>query len=103
MVKAAYYVIDVNINNQEKMQPYQARVGDTLRRFGGRLVVAGASPEPLEGRAPQGLIVIVEFPSMEQAHAWHESPEYQAIIGYRHAAAESHAFLVEGVAGAMLE
>ena len=98
MSNPVYFVIDVHIKNPEAMKPYQAKVEETFKAFGGKRIVAGGRIDVLEGNAPQGKIVIVQFPSMEQAHAWHESPAYKAIIGYRHAAAESHAYLVEGVA-----
>lgn len=98
MANPAYFVIDVKINDPERIKPYQAEVEKTFTAFGGKRIVAGGRVDVVEGDAPRGRIVIVQFPSMEQAHAWHESPGYQAIVGLRHAAAESHAYLVEGVA-----
>ncbi|WP_153112089.1 DUF1330 domain-containing protein [Propionivibrio limicola] len=98
MSKPAYFVIDVKITDPEGMKPYQAKVEETFKAFGGERIVAGGTPETLDGDAPQGRIVIVRFPSLPHAHAWHDSPAYQAIIGHRLAAAESHAYLVEGVA-----
>jgi uncharacterized protein (DUF1330 family) len=98
MSQAAYFIIDVKITAPEGMKPYQAGVEDTLRAFGGERIVAGGAIEVLEGEAPRGRIIIVRFPSLAQAHAWHDSAAYQAIIGHRLAASESHAFFVEGVA-----
>jgi uncharacterized protein (DUF1330 family) len=98
MALPAYYVIDVRINDPERIKPYQLAVEKTFTAYGGKLIVAPGQVDPLEGDAPQGKIVILQFPSMEQAHAWHDSPAYQAIIGYRHAAADSRAYLAEGVA-----
>lgn len=98
MANPAYFVIDVRIHDPDGMKPYQARVVETFAAFGGERIVAGARAETLEGNGPQGKIVIVRFPSLEAAHAWHESPAYQAIIAHRHAAAECHAYFIEGVA-----
>ena len=98
MANPAYFVIDVKIKDPDGMKPYQAKVEETFKAFGGKRIVAGGKVDALEGNAPHGKIVIVQFDSMAQAHAWHESPAYKAIIGYRLAAAESHAYLVEGVA-----
>jgi len=98
MANAAYYVIDVKIHDPEGMKPYQAKVLETIQNFGGKLIIAGGQIEKLEGHAPQGIIVMVQFDSMAQARAWHESPEYQAIIGFRQASSEGHSYLVEGVA-----
>ncbi|MEI7374759.1 DUF1330 domain-containing protein [Dickeya chrysanthemi] len=93
----AYFIINVVIHHPEGMKPYQEKVAETYPLYGGKLLVLGGKRDVLEGTGPRGLTVILEFPSMEKAHAWHESPEYQAIIGYRLAAAESHAYLVEGL------
>ena len=98
MSQPAYFVIDVKITDPEGMKPYQAKVEETYKPFGGERIVAGGLPDHLEGNAPQGRIVIVRFPCLEQAHAWHDSAAYQAILGHRLAAAESHAYFVEGVA-----
>lgn len=93
----AYFIVDVVIHNPESMKPYQEKVAQTYPPYGGKLLVLGGKSEVLEGTGPRGLTVILEFPSREQAHAWHDSPEYQAIIGHRHASADSHAYLVEGL------
>lgn len=97
MTQAAYFVIDVKIHDPEAIKPYQEQVAATYKLFGGECIVAGL-PQALEGEPPLGRIVILRFPSLEQAHAWHDSPVYQSILGRRHAAAESHAYFVEGIA-----
>ena len=98
MAKPAYFVIDVNIKDAERIKPYQLAVEETYTAFGGQRIVAAGQVDVLEGDGPRGIIVIVQFPSLAQAHAWHDSPQYQAILGYRLTAAESHAYLVEGLA-----
>lgn len=98
MSKPAYFVVDVKILDPEAIKPYQEKVADTYKLFGGERIVAGGVPESIEGAPPLGRIVILRFPSLELAHAWHDSPAYQAILGHRLAAAESHAYFVEGLA-----
>ncbi len=100
MTLPAYYVIEVCINDPERIKPYQIAVEKTFIAYGGKRIVAAGRLDPLEGDAPRGKIVILQFPSIEQAHAWHDSPAYQAIIGHRLAAADSRAYLVEGIASA---
>lgn len=97
MANPAYFVIEVNILQPEGMKPYQAQVEATFKAFGGRRIVAGGATHALEGTPPQGKVVIVQFPDMASAHAWHDSPAYQAIVGHRLASAQSRAWLVEGV------
>jgi uncharacterized protein (DUF1330 family) len=52
----------------------------------------------LEGPAVDGS-VIIEFPTMEAAQAWYNSPLYQEALKHRLKGAEYRVFIVEGVAG----
>jgi len=52
--------------------------------------------EVLEGRATEG-VVLLHFPSMEQAKAWYHSPAYQEAAAHRHAGSEYRVILVEGL------
>jgi uncharacterized protein (DUF1330 family) len=58
------------------------------------LVVYGAI-EALEGVAPDGLVML-QFPTVEDAKAWYNSPAYQAAIPHRRGAADYRAFIVQG-------
>ncbi len=98
MSTPAYFVIDVKIHDSDAIKPYQEKVADTYKPFGGERIVAGGIPEAIEGKPSFGRIVILKFPNIELAHAWHDSPAYQAILNHRLAAAESCAYFVEGVA-----
>ena len=59
------------------------------------LAVYGAI-EALEGNAPDG-IVVLKFPSVEDAKAWYNSPGYQAAIPHRKKGAEYRALIVQGL------
>jgi len=76
---------------------YLERIQATLDPFGGRFIVHGGTIAVLEGAWP-GLLVIIEFPGMDQARSWYESPAYQAILPLRTKHIESNAILVDGVA-----
>ncbi len=62
-------------------------------------VVSPSLPVPVRGARrrmawqPDG---ILEFASVEAARAWYVSPDDQAIIGKRHAAATSNAIILAG-------
>ncbi|GAB3093737.1 DUF1330 domain-containing protein [Aestuariicella hydrocarbonica] len=58
-------------------------------------VIYGAL-EALEGEAPDGM-VMMEFASMQQAHDWYHSGEYQKVLPYRLRAAKHRAFIVESL------
>jgi uncharacterized protein (DUF1330 family) len=97
MTSPAYFFFQVQINDAEGMKPYQEKVLATVLANHGTTVVAGGAIETREGSDPQGKIFIVRFDSTAQAHAWYDSPDYQAIIGHRHASAECNAFVLEGI------
>ena len=59
------------------------------------LVVYGAT-EAIEGKAPDGM-VMVQFPTAEDAKAWYNSPAYQAALPHRKKGADYRAFIVQGL------
>jgi uncharacterized protein (DUF1330 family) len=94
---AAYIVVDVEITNPEEYRTYTQQTLATIEKYGGKFIVRGGQTETLEGDWQPGRFVILEFPSVEQARTWYSSPEYMAIIGIRHHAANSRMILVQGV------
>ena len=59
------------------------------------IVVYGAL-EAVEGKAPDGVIVL-EFPTAADANAWYNSPGYQAALPHRKKAADYRAMIVQGL------
>jgi uncharacterized protein (DUF1330 family) len=59
------------------------------------LVVYGAI-EAVEGDAPDGMVML-QFPTVEDAQAWYNSPGYQAAIPHRKKGADYRAFIVQGL------
>ena len=59
------------------------------------LVLYGTRQE-LEGKAPDG-VVVLEFPTLETARSWYNSPDYQRAIPHRMKAADYRAFIVQGM------
>ena len=49
---------------------------------------AGGAVEVREGSAAIGRLVVLEFPSVEAARTFYDSPDYQAIVPIRQANAE---------------
>ena len=80
---AAYVIVDVEVLEPESYQEYTRAVPASLEPFGGRFIVRGGAYETREGLWNPQHIVVFEFPSLEQAKAWHASPAYQAILPIR--------------------
>lgn len=52
--------------------------------------------ETLEGLPTEG-VVLMSYPTMEEARAWYHSPEYQDAVKHRFAAARYRVILFEGI------
>ncbi|MER8033552.1 DUF1330 domain-containing protein [Streptomyces hydrogenans] len=81
----------------DEVLAYMERVQSTLDPYGGRFLVHGApAREVREGSWPGGL-VLVSFPSYEDARAWYDSAPYQALLPLRTRHMPGDLLLVDGV------
>jgi uncharacterized protein (DUF1330 family) len=93
----AYVVADLNWTDPDARAEYGARAREVLASYGGRYVVAGGAPQPLEGDWQPSAIAVIEFPSAEHARRWYESDEYRPLRTLRREGATVCAVLVNGV------
>jgi uncharacterized protein (DUF1330 family) len=84
----AYVVGQMTVKNQAKWAEYRSHVLATLTPFGGEIVFRGNQVRALSGECPHADIVVIRFPSLADAEAWHNSPAYQALLPIRHEAAD---------------
>jgi uncharacterized protein (DUF1330 family) len=98
---SAYIISDVSIRDEEAMQIYRARAADSIAQYGGRYLARGGAISVLEGGWTPRTIIVVEFPSAEQARTWYRSPEYAHALELRDEALSRNLILVEGVAAAL--
>lgn len=94
---AAFVISDVSARDDEALQTYRTRAADSITKYGGRYLARGGDVHVLEGAWNPQTIIIVEFPSVEQARAWYRSPEYAFALEVRDAALIRNLILVEGV------
>jgi uncharacterized protein (DUF1330 family) len=62
--------------DEAAVRRYAELTGLAIEHFGGRFIVSNAEPAVVEGESPSDRLSMVEFPSIEHARAWYESPEY---------------------------
>ena len=91
---AAYIIFTEDIHDAEALQAYGAKAVPTVLQYGGVPRIVGGA-EVVEGEWHGQQTVMIEFESVEAAKAWYDSPEYQAVVGQRHAAATSNAAIFE--------
>ena len=92
----AFLVSDVSVRDAEAFQTYRTRAAASIIQHGGRYLARGGEIEPLEGTWKPRNIIIVEFPSLEQARAWYRSPEYAFALETRDKALSRTLILVDG-------
>jgi uncharacterized protein (DUF1330 family) len=95
----AYLFANIEITHPADFEAYRAGVSAVIAAYGGRYLVRGGAVERLEGDAPAGRLVIVEFPDMARLKAFYASVDYQALLTLRQRAARTSLLAIEGVSG----
>lgn len=94
----AYLIVQLMIHDREGYLAYAtADHGPILDRFGGRVAAADDHAERLEGEWPYERTVVLEFPSVQLAREWYDSPDYQRLAARRQAATTSHVAILAGL------
>ncbi len=96
---AAYFIADLDVTDPKGIEEYRQGVPATIAKYGGRYLVRGGASTKLEGQWEPKRLVVLEFPTMEQAKRWYESPDYRELKALRFKTAKTNLVLVEGVQG----
>jgi uncharacterized protein (DUF1330 family) len=92
---SVYLVVNSTIDDPVLLDEYVSAAGATLGTVPLKLLAIDVGSKTIEGEPAGPRTVILEFESEDDFHAWYDSPEYQAIIGKRHAATTGFAVLVK--------
>lgn len=93
---SAYVIAEVDVADPTAYEDYRKQVPATVAKYGGRFIVRGGKVEALEGGWSPKRLVVLEFPSVEQAQKWYRSSEYAPLIALRQNASRGKLILVEG-------
>lgn len=94
----AYLIARVQVTDWERYREYTKLTPGAIARFGGRFIVRGGENLTLEGPPETGRVVVIEFPTFEQAKAFYNSADYARARKLREGAATGQFILVDGVA-----
>jgi uncharacterized protein (DUF1330 family) len=94
---AGYLIVRVAVADPQRYERYRKVVAPLIERHGGRYLVRGGDSETLEGADNRFRIIVVEFPSLQAAKAFWNSPDYAAAKRLREGAGQLEAIAVEGV------
>jgi len=97
MAKAYWISAYRAVRDPEALAAYAKLAGPALEGGGGRFLARGLPARVYESGVSQRL-VIIEFASVAQALAAHDSPAYQEALRVLGSAAERDMRIVEGVA-----
>ncbi|WP_198376226.1 DUF1330 domain-containing protein [Neoroseomonas rubea] len=93
----AYWVAQYrSVSDPEKLAAYAALSGPAVTAAGGRILARGM-PALLYEAGMQQRTVVIEFDSVEQARAAHDSPGYQAALAALGDGAVRDIRIIEGV------
>lgn len=84
------------VTNPDKLAAYAQLAGPAIAAGGGKFLVRGVPAKTYEAGLNQRTVVI-EFNSLDQATAAHDSPAYQAALAALGDGAERDIRLVEGL------
>ena len=92
----AYLVLDLAIHDIGAFREYIDEVPAFIRKHGGRYIVEGAEPTPMEGDWRPERMVIIEFPARDNATNFLSDPDFQNLLKIRHETTTSRLVLVDG-------
>ena len=98
---AGYVMANVVWKDSESLAVYKRLMPSSVEKYGGRFLICGGAMEVLEGERSPALVVI-EFPTVEQARRWYSSEEYRPALEIRQQAADNELLIVEGTAPPVL-
>jgi len=95
---SAYLVAMIEVTDLEGYKRYAARAPETIAQYGGRYLVRGGAPKVVEGDWKVERLVVLEFPDLEAAERFYQSPEYQELVPLRQAASKGSVAILPGAA-----
>ena len=93
---SAYIIANVNVTNPAQYEEYKRLSSIAMQAHGAEVCVRGGPIEVLEGDWTPSRLVLLKFPSMQQARAFNQSAEYSQARQARQGAAVMRMVLVEG-------
>ena len=95
---SAYLIVDTQIKNPEQYEQYKALARPIAEQYGGIYRARGGEMDVLETDLwTPTRIVIIEFPDMDSARAFANSPEYAPVKPLRTDNAKCTLAIVDGL------
>ena len=93
---SAYVIATVTVGDPAVYEGYKRLSSMAIKAYGAEICVRGGGVEVLEGDWEPERVVVLKFPSVARAKAFHDSPEYRLARKAREGIAEMRMIVVEG-------
>jgi uncharacterized protein (DUF1330 family) len=93
---SAYVIVNVDTKHPQEYEHYKEMAEKTVAQYGGRYLARGGKMNVLEGSWEPTRIVVLEFPSYENAYEWWHSAEYAPAKALRQRLSDTDLLIVEG-------
>ncbi len=93
----AYVVVRMDVTDADQYETYKAAAPAAIAKYGGSYLARGGAIETVEGDDETRRVVILQFPDMDAARTFYNSPEYTAAREKRAGAANGQFVIVEGL------
>ena len=90
-----YLLAHLRVHDEEGFEKFRQMAGPTIAEYGGKVLVREPNPDVREGKN-LGIVLVIEFESIEIARKFYESEKYQAAKAVRDLSADTDLILVEG-------
>ena len=97
-MRKGYWIVRVDITDQEKYKAYVAANAEPLKKYGARFLVRAGRFENPEGTS-RTRNAVIEFPTYQAALDCWKSPEYQQAITLRQPVSTIDLIVIEGYEG----
>lgn len=94
---SAYILANVDVKNPAQYEEYKRLSTIAMKAHGAEVCIRGGKVDVLEGDWNPGRMVLLKFPSVDQARKFYDSTEYGAARKAREGIAVMRMVLVEGV------
>ena len=93
---ACYFIAHITIHDAAEYKRYEDGFDRVFAEYEGRVIVVDDGPAVLEGRWSHKRIVVIRFPSEDEARRWYESEKYQKLAQHRIRSSEATVLLATG-------
>lgn len=94
---AAYLIANIEITDSAGFARYGQAVPPVVAAHGGRYLVRGGVVSKQEGDLDPQRLVIIEFPTLDDAHRFYGSADYAPLLELRTKSTKSSVVIAEGV------